>query len=132
MPATLALRRGDASAICSITIAVLILSSPLRALHHAAPESDRIAIAAQPDGCGDACRGECQPDPQTRAAQEPPRGELCQRNKMGIDRDARLVPEVESAGSESKQAFFQQGAEIRSVERDLLEDADRERGQHGP
>jgi hypothetical protein len=33
-------------------------------------QSERPAIAAQPDRGGEECRGECQPDPETRAAQE--------------------------------------------------------------
>lgn len=51
---------------------------------------------------------------------------------MRIDRDVTLRIEGESGGSEPKQAVFQQGAEIRSVERNLFDDADCEQRQDGP
>ena len=42
-----------------------------------AQESDRPLIAAQPDRGGEECRGDCQADPQPRAAQEATRGDMC-------------------------------------------------------
>ena len=88
--------------------------------------SDRSLIAAQPDRCDKKYRGDHQPEPQTRAAQKSPRSELCQRNKVRIDRNAILVLEVESGRSESTQSIVQQGSHIRSVKGNVLEDANRE------
>ncbi len=42
-------------------------------------DSDRSLIAAQPDRCGEEGRGDCQADPQTRAAQEMTRSEVRHR-----------------------------------------------------
>src|SRR5438034_10764491 len=88
--------------------------------------SDRLTIAAQPDCGREKRRGECQPDPETRRAQESPRSELCQR----VDRAVSV--EGEGVRSESDQAVLQQRGEMRSVESDLLDDTKRERRQHGP
>src|SRR5437879_9396573 len=41
--------------------------------------SDRSLIAAQSDRCGEECRGDCQPDPQARAAQVVTRIKVCHR-----------------------------------------------------
>ena len=74
-----------------------------------APESDRFTITAQPDRCGEQCRGDDQSDPQARAAQEPPWSELRQRDEMRIDGDAILVLEVESGRYESAEALDASG-----------------------
>src|SRR5271167_317713 len=72
-----------------------------------AHESKRFLVTAQAD-CGyQACRSENQAEPQTRVAQEPPGSQLCERNKMRIDRDAILILEVESGLAESKQSAVQ-------------------------
>src|ERR1022692_509074 len=108
---------GDASAIRSVIPAVLIFVPPYAGIESNARESDRFPVAAQAD-CGyQTCRSEYQTYPQTRAAQEPAGSELCQRNKMRIDRDATLVLQVERARSKSKQSVSQEGAQIRSAER---------------
>jgi len=71
-------------------------------------ESEGPLIAAQPDCCGQQYCGQSKPQPQTRAAQKSAGCELCQGNKMRIDRDASFVLEVESARCESKQAVLHQ------------------------
>jgi glycerol uptake facilitator-like aquaporin len=40
-------------------------------------DSDRSLIAPQPDRGGEECRGDCQADPQPRAAQETTQGDMC-------------------------------------------------------
>src|SRR6266436_159106 len=104
----------------------------MRVAESSACESDGSLITAQPDCCSEPCHGEAQPDPQTCTDPESSRSELRQRNKMRIDRDVTLRIEGESGGSEPKQAVFQQGAEIRSEERNLFDDADCEQRQDGP
>src|SRR6267142_6622134 len=88
-------------------------------------ESDRYTITAQPDRCGEECRSDCQADPQPRAAQEMPGSEVGHRvHRHGTRRcdsfraTAHAVP--------------QNGSEMRTVERHLLDDADREQWQAGP
>src|ERR1700694_2985550 len=116
-PAILALKRGDASAIRSVITAVLILVSPYaRDCIDSAGESDRFTITAQPDSSGKERRGECQPDPETRSAQEFPRIECHQR----VGRGATRRREVETL--RTRQAVPQDGGDIRSVERNLLDD----------
>src|ERR1700676_2620439 len=104
----------------------------MRLLEPGASESERSLIAAQPDRGSEKARSDYQPNPQTRAAQESPRSELCQRNKMRIDRDAGLVLEVESVRSESNQSVPQHGAQILSVKRNVLKGGNRRWWEHRP
>src|SRR5579863_1051001 len=124
-------RRRDVSAIRSVITAVLIIFPP-NAAHKSTRDSQWFPITSQPDGRGEAHPGEYQPDPQTRAAQEPSRCELFQRNKMRIDRDAILVRQIEGSLGESKQAGLQHGSQKRSVEGNVLHGGNRKPRHHGP
>src|SRR5260370_8423412 len=81
-----------------------------------ADKSQRHAIAAQQDRCDDECRGECQPDPEARAAQVSSWSEL-----WAID---RVTGEGKRFRGESHQAVSEHLREMRRVERDLLEESD--------
>src|SRR5713101_2646559 len=87
--------------------------------------SDRPTIAAETDRCGEEGRGDCQAGPQTRAAQEMTRSEVCHR----IHRETTRRCDSFRAAIH---AVLQHGSEMRSVERDLLDDADRKQWQAGP
>ena len=82
--------------------------------------SDRSLIAAQPDCSGEECRKDYQADPQTRAAQEMKRREVCQR----MDRNATRHREGASFRA-AAQARLEHDGEMRSVEGNLLDHADR-------
>src|SRR5437870_2531847 len=126
-PAVLALKRGDVSAIRPIVTAELMLIFFKRGnCSRIACESDRFTITAQPDRCGEKRRGECQPNPETRRAQEFRRIECHQR----MDRGATRRREVETL--RTRQAVPQYGGDIRSVKRNLLDDLDRHYRQHSP
>src|SRR6266487_5403134 len=86
-----------------------------------AGESDRFTITAQPDRSGEEHRGDRQPDPETWCAQISARSQFRQR----FDRVPAVRPEGERLRSPAKQAVVHHGGEIRSVERNLLEDLDR-------
>src|ERR1700732_3735480 len=84
-------------------------------------DSDRSLIAAQPDCSGEECRKDYQADPQTRAAQEMKRREVYQR----MDGDATRHWEGVSFRA-AAQARLEHGGEMRSVEGNLLDHADRD------
>src|ERR1700677_2524660 len=95
-------------------------------------KSERFPITAQADRGGEAYGREHQPDPQTRTAQESPWSDLGYPNEMGIDHVAIRHPEVESLGSESDEAPYQHGPEIRCVESNPLDQRDRQRREDRP
>src|SRR5580698_2055078 len=108
---------------CSFLCLILLIKSS---------GSERVPITPLSHRCRETCRGDQQPEPQTRAAQEPSRSELRQRNKMRIDGDAILVLEVEGGLGESNQATQQDGSQKRSVEGNVLYGGDRKQWNHGP
>ena len=59
----------------SVRLSIHLVAPFMRALPTAC-ELDRSLIAAQPNRCGQETRGDYQPNPQTRAAQESPRSKL--------------------------------------------------------
>src|ERR1700722_625761 len=80
--------------------------------------SDRSLTAAQAHGGGEKCRGDGQADPQTRTDQEFFDGEWCQithRHASGRWGGSRV---------RAAEAVSKQGGEMRSVEGNLLHDAD--------
>src|SRR6266480_7836864 len=86
---------------------------------------DRSAIAPQPDRCRNECRGEQQSDPETWRAQISSRSKLCQR----VNREIALrIVRVKSERlcRPTHQAVFNEGGEVRSPERNPLEDTNRE------
>src|ERR1700733_11845 len=104
--AALGEREGHAVAeLRAITVSIHPPEHRIRSLLQ--EKSDWFAVLAQPDRCSEACGGEDQPNPQTRAAQESSWSDLGYRNKMWIDEGAVGHPEGESLGSESKEALFQ-------------------------
>src|SRR5438876_9829556 len=86
------------------------------------------AITAQPNRGREKYRRHQQPDPETRAAEISSRSQLYQRV------DHRLCPtlEVESVRREPENTVFQERTEIRSPERNPLENLDRNQWQHSP
>ena len=75
-------------------------------------------MSAQPNRCSEKCRRDDQADPETGCAQEFSRSEARQR----VDRGVAGTPEGD--GKESYEAACYDAREIRSAERNLLEDLD--------
>src|SRR5437867_7261442 len=82
-------------------------------------ESQRSAIATQPDCCGDKHCGEEQPQPQARRTEV-----LSRRQRWAVD---RVHGKGEGLRCESHQTIFQHRGEMRSAERDLFKKANREK-----
>src|SRR4029453_10175271 len=89
-----------------------------------ADKSQRSAIAAQPDCGGEECSGEYQSNPKTRAAKISSRSKCYRVDGVGA--------ESERLRSEADQTVLQHGGEMRSVERDLLEEANRKQRKDRP
>src|SRR5258708_9704757 len=85
-------------------------------------ESNGLAIPSQPHGQGEEYRARSQPHPQTRAAQESTRSEMRQRIHHGVS--LRFLDE--GLRKPADQAISLQGGEMRSAERNLFEDANRQ------
>src|SRR6266853_6447702 len=81
-------------------------------------KSQRPAIAAQSNRARDECRCKDQPNPEAGTAQIFSRSQRHRADGMSV--------EGERFGSKSQQTIFQHGGEIRSVERDLLKETNRE------
>src|SRR6266404_364426 len=87
--------------LCS-SYSVLLARTWIKTAH----ESERVAIAAQPDRCCEKCCGDYHPDPQARADQEVPGSEVCHRIHC---KGARRCNGLHTAAA---QAVLQQGGEI--------------------
>src|SRR5450759_872543 len=90
-------------------------------------KSDRSLIAAQPDRCGEEYRGQCQADPQTRAAEELSRSDMC--HWVGWE---HIWPCDGDSGRGADQAGPHHGSEMPSVEGNLLDPSDRYQRQGRP
>ena len=83
-------------------------------------ESDRLPIAAQPDRGSEKYRGDCQPDPQTGAAQEFLRAEVRHR----AHRESTWTWQLEDF--RTHETVLQQGGEMGRVKSNPFDRADGE------
>src|SRR5438552_2449465 len=91
-------------------------------------KSKRSAISAESNCRDHKPRSENESDPKTWRAQISPGRELDKR----IDCHAAVSAEIESVRRETKHAFFEQIANVRSIERDLFKYGDGYRRQRSP